>query len=243
MSKIVAIIPARYDSKRFPGKLLEKINGKPIIQLVYERVRQATKVDEIIIATDDQRIIEVCRTFGANAELTFVSHKSGTDRCAQVASEFWGDDIIINVQGDEPFIEPDIIDFLAQKMQDDNWIEIATLCTEIKSNEEKLNPNIVKVIRDIYNKALYFSRAPIPFDRDLSNNSTALRHIGIYAFRNKVLQSITKLPESTLEKIEKLEQLRWLENNYKIHAFETNYQGFGIDTPEDIKKYLSTHKL
>ena len=238
MSKIVAIIPARYDSKRFPGKLLEKINGKPIIQLVYERVKQATKIDEIIIATDDQRIIDVCRNFGANAELTFVSHKSGTDRCAQVAAKFWVDDLIINVQGDEPFIEPGIIDSLAQKLQDDNWIEIATLCTEIKSNEEKLNPNIVKVVRDINNKALYFSRASIPFDRDLSNNSPAYKHIGIYGYRNKALQSITKLPESILEKTEKLEQLRWLENNYKIYAFETDYQGFGIDTPEDLKKVL-----
>ncbi len=238
MSKIVAIIPARYDSKRFPGKLLERINEKTIIQLTYERVKQATKIDEIIIATDDQRIIDECRTFGANAELTFVSHKSGTDRCAQVASEFWGDDIIINVQADEPFIEPDIIDLLAQKMQDDSWIEIATLCTEIKAIDEKLNTNIVKVVKDINNNALYFSRAPIPFDRDSKGDTPAFRHIGIYGYRNKVLQSITKLPESTLEKTEKLEQLRWLENNYKIHAFETDYQGFGIDTPEDLKKYL-----
>ncbi len=236
MSKIIAIIPARYDSSRFPGKLLEKINNKPIIQMVYERVSQATKVDEVIIATDDHRIIEACQSFGASAELTFTSHKSGTDRCAQVASRYWEDDIIVNIQGDEPFIDPQIIDFLAQKMQDDSWIEIASLCTDIKNKSTKSNPNVVKVVRDKNNKSLYFSRAPIPFDRDNTKTIKSYRHIGIYAYRNKILQTITNLPESSLEKTEKLEQLRWLENGFSVHTFNTDYQGFGIDTPDDLKK-------
>lgn len=238
MSKIIAIIPARYDSKRFPGKLLQKINGKTIIQLVFEKVSQATKIDEIIIATDDQRIIDECNSFGANAEMTFPSHKSGTDRCAQVSQKYWDDDIIINIQGDEPFIEPEIIDSLAQRMKDDNWIEIATLCTLVTNENDINNPNIVKVVRDKNNKALYFSRATIPYkrDTDIEQKVSTYKHIGIYSYRNKALQSITKLPESNLELIEKLEQLRWLENGFKIHAFETQYQGFGIDTLDDLEK-------
>ncbi len=236
MSKIIAIIPARYNSKRFPGKLLEKINGKTIVQMVYERVKQATKPDEVIIATDDQRIMDECTKFGAYAEMTFTSHKSGTDRCAQIAFSYWEDDIIINIQGDEPFIEPDVIDLLAKKMEEDSWLEISTLCTEIKTEGEKTNPNIVKVVRDINNRTLYFSRAPIPYDRDSTASLASYKHIGIYAYRNKVLQNITKLLESNLERTEKLEQLRWLENGFKIHAFNTEYQGFGIDTPEDLKK-------
>ena len=169
--------------------------------------------------------------------MTFPSHKSGTDRCAQVGREFWDDDIIINIQGDEPFIDPTIIDLLAKKMRDDSWIEISTLCTNIKNISEISNPNIVKIVRDNSNKALYFSRSPIPFYRDSKlENGTFFKHIGIYAYRNKALQSITKLPLSFLEKAEKLEQLRWLENGYKIHAFETEYKGFGIDTKEDLEK-------
>jgi len=237
MSKIIAIIPARYESKRFPGKLLEKIDGKTIIQLVFEKVKLANKVDEIIIATDDQRIIDECNRFGAAAEMTFNSHKSGTDRCAQIGREFWDDDIIINIQGDEPFIEPEIIDFLAQKMKDDSWIEISTLCKSILKETDILNPNIVKVVKTKSNKALYFSRATIPFKRDLDSlfSVKAFQHIGIYAYRNKALQSLTNLQESDLELTEKLEQLRWLENGYTIHTFETEYNGFGIDTPEDLE--------
>lgn len=244
MSKIIAIIPARYDSKRFPGKLLEKINGKTIIQHVYEKVKQANLIDEIIIATDSQQIIDACTQFGATAEMTFKSHKSGTDRCAQVGREFWDDEIIINIQGDEPFIDPAIIDLLAQKMKGDTWIEIATLCTPIETQDEIKNPNTVKVVKAINNKALYFSRSPIPFQRDPEETNTKyFQHIGIYAYRNKTLQTITKLQESSLEQTEKLEQLRWLENGNIIHVFETNYKGFGIDTPEDLVKAKNRLKM
>lgn len=237
MSKIITIIPARYNSTRLPGKVLEEINGKPIIQHVFEKVQKASYVDEIIIATDNQRIIDIATKFGAHAEMTFPSHKSGTDRCAQVGREFWSDDIIINVQGDEPFIKPKTIDFLAKKMNDDSWIEIATLCSIINDISEINNPNTVKVVRDINKKALYFSRSIIPFTREISYEKvTYYKHIGIYAYRNKALQEITKLPESNLEKLEKLEQLRWLENGRTIHAFDTDYDGFGIDTPDDLKR-------
>ncbi len=236
MSKIIAIIPARYNSTRLPGKVLEKIGNKTILELVYKKVQQAKYIDEIIIATDDQKIIDTSLSFGANAEMTFSSHKSGTDRCAQVSREFWEDDIILNIQADEPFIDPEIIDLLALKMKDDNWIEIATLCTNVNNPAEISDPNTVKVVKDIYNKALYFSRSIIPFYRDKDSGNSFYKHIGIYAYRNKILQSITSLNESKLEKAEKLEQLRWMENGYKIHVFETEYQGFGIDTVEDLER-------
>ena len=236
MSKIIAIIPARYNSTRLPGKVLEKIGDKTILELVYKKVKQAKYIDEIIIATDDQKIIDTASSFGANAEMTFSSHKSGTDRCAQVSREFWEDDIVLNIQADEPFIAPEIIDLLALKMKDDNWIEIATLCTNINNPAEISDPNSVKVVKDIYNKALYFSRSIIPYYRDKDSGHSFHKHIGIYAYRNKILQSITSLKESKLEKAEKLEQLRWMENGYKIHVFETEYKGFGIDTVEDLER-------
>lgn len=236
MSKIIAIIPARYNSTRLPGKVLEKIGGKTVLELVYRKVMQARNIDEVIIATDDQKIIDIASSFGAHAEMTFSSHRSGTDRCAQVSREFWEGDIIINIQGDEPFIDPAIIDLLALKMKDDDWIEIATLCSKGSNYPEISDPNTVKVVKDIYNKVLYFSRATIPFNRDQDNEVSYYKHIGIYAYRNKILQSITALKESKLENAEKLEQLRWMENGYRIHVFETEYKGFGIDTMEDLEK-------
>ncbi|MEZ4907661.1 MAG: 3-deoxy-manno-octulosonate cytidylyltransferase [Saprospiraceae bacterium] len=237
MSKIVAIIPARYNSTRFPGKVLEKIGDKTILNLVWNQVSKVSIIDEIIIATDDQRVIDEANSFGAEAELTFSDHKSGTDRCAQVADKFWDDDIIINIQGDEPYIDPAIIEELAQKMINDDWISIGTLCTYVKNIDESNNPNVVKLVKDNNDKALYFSRFSIPYQRDDSSfNKNQLKHIGIYAFRNKTLQNITKLPESYLESTEKLEQLRWMENGYSIFAFTVDYEGFGIDTPEDLEK-------
>ena len=237
MSKVVAIIPARYNSTRFPGKVLEKIGNKTILQMVYENVNKSRFIDEIAIATDDKKIIDAAHSFGAYAEMTFASHKSGTDRCAQVSRGFWDDDIIINIQADEPFINPKAIDLLAMKMKDDSWIEIATLCNPITRIDEINNSNTVKVVKDIYNKALYFSRSVIPYHRDgTEEEANYFKHIGIYGYKNKILQNITALKESFLEKTEKLEQLRWMENGYKIHVFETAYEGFGIDTPEDLEK-------
>jgi 3-deoxy-manno-octulosonate cytidylyltransferase (CMP-KDO synthetase) len=237
MSKNIAIIPARYDSTRFPGKLLEKIGEKTILNLVWDQVTKSTQLDEIIIATDDERIITVAENFGAQAELTFRSHKSGTDRCAQIAARYWENDVVINVQADEPFIKPELIDMIVEKMNQDEWIEIASLYTKIVDSADILDPNVVKIVKDNSGKALYFSRASIPFYRDgIKSDYNYLRHIGLYAYRNKVLQSITKLEESLLEEAEKLEQLRWIENGFTLHVFETEYQGIGIDTPEDLER-------
>jgi 3-deoxy-manno-octulosonate cytidylyltransferase (CMP-KDO synthetase) len=244
MSKIIAIIPARYASTRFPGKVLEKIGDKTILNMVWEQVKKSKRVDRVIIATDDERISDEVKNFGGEYEMTFMTHKSGTDRCAQVSQKFWDSSIIINVQADEPFIIPEMIDILAERMSGDNWIEIATLCNEIQSLEQSADPNVVKVVKDKFNKVLYFSRATIPHYRD-DNSSIAhtFRHIGIYAFRNKVLRYLTSLPQSPLEYAEKLEQLRWMENGYKIYAYETNYDGISIDTPEDLQRALEYFEL
>lgn len=239
MSKNIAIIPARYDSTRFPGKLLERIREKTILNLVWDQVSKSNQLDEIIIATDDVRIISEAESFGAQAEMTFKTHKSGTDRCAQIAARYWENDVIINIQADEPFIQPELIDIIIEKMNEDEWIEIASLFTKILNSADISDPNVVKLVKDKSGKALYFSRSPIPFYRDgIKPDDYYLRHIGLYAYRNKALQSITKLEESHLEKAEKLEQLRWLENGFNLHVFETEYQGIGIDTPEDLKRAM-----
>lgn len=239
MSKNIAIIPARYDSTRFPGKLLERIGEKTILNLVWDQVSKSNQLDEIIIATDDVRIISEAESFGAQAEMTFKTHKSGTDRCAQIAARYWENDVIINIQADEPFIQPELIDMIIEKMNEDEWIEIASLFTKILNSADISDPNVVKLVKDKSGKALYFSRSPIPFYRDgIKPDDYYLRHIGLYAYRNKALQSITKLDESHLEKAEKLEQLRWLENGFNLHVFETEYQGIGIDTPEDLKRAM-----
>ncbi|MGE5355556.1 MAG: 3-deoxy-manno-octulosonate cytidylyltransferase [Deltaproteobacteria bacterium] len=236
MSKNIVIIPARMGSTRFPGKVLEKIGDKSILNLVWENVKKSSLIDEIIIATDDERVLKEAESFGAQAEMTFSSHKSGTDRCAQVSLKYWSDDIVINVQADEPFIDAGLIDLLVRKMNDDDWIEISTLCTKIDNQAEAADPNIVKLVKDKASKALYFSRASLPFYRDgRGPDDFGYKHIGIYGFRNKALQAITQLEESYLEKSEKLEQLRWMENGFSIHVFETEYKGIGIDTPEDLE--------
>jgi len=239
MSKNIAIIPARYDSTRFPGKLLERIGEKTILNLVWDQVSKSNQLDEIIIATDDVRIISEAESFGAQAEMTFKTHKSGTDRCAQIAARYWENDVIINIQADEPFIQPELIDMIIEKINEDEWIEIASLFTKILNSADISDPNVVKLVKDKSGKALYFSRSPIPFYRDgIKPDDYYLRHIGLYSYRNKALQSITKLDESHLEKAEKLEQLRWLENGFNLQVFETEYQGIGIDTPEDLKRAM-----
>ena len=235
MSKTIAIIPARYQSSRLPGKVLEKIGGKTMLQLVYEQVKKVPVIDEIIIATDDKRILEAARSFGAQAEMTFASHRSGTDRCAQVAQEFWESDIIVNVQADEPFIEPSVIEMLVNKMREDTWIGICTICSPATA-KDLADPNVVKVVKAYNNLALYFSRAAIPYLADeKADFKDFWRHSGLYAYRNKVLQAVTKLPPSSLEQAEKLEQLRWLQNGYGIYVIETAYKGKGIDTPADLE--------
>jgi len=235
----IVIIPARYESSRFPGKPLAVLGDKPMIQWVYENCSKALK--HVWVATDDDRILNTVHNFGGNAVKTLSTHQSGTDRCAEAASilskkiEF---DVVINVQGDEPFIQPEQIDLLKSCFEDKS--DIATLIKKIDSSEELFNPNRPKVVVDNKQNALYFSRSPIPFVRGEEKNTWHLKssfwaHIGMYAYKGDVLQKITKLKRGKLEILESLEQLRWLENGFKIKTRETDHQSIGIDTREDLK--------
>lgn len=235
--KKVVIIPARYASTRFPGKPLVLIQGKPMILHVYEAAKTAD-VDDVAVATDDERIEQCVIKFGGKAVMTLPTHPSGTDRCGEVAQKLNlnDDDVIINVQGDEPYITKNEINALADLFSNPE-IGIATLIKQIDKDEEIDDPNKVKVIKDIHNKAIYFSRLAIPYIRNKGSfNPTYFKHIGIYAYRKKYLDELIRLPESALEKSEKLEQLRWIENGYSIYTAECNYEGIGIDTPEDLKR-------
>jgi len=241
MANILGIIPARYGSTRFPGKPLIDIGGKSMIQRVYEQSLKSTSLKKIIVATDDERIAEHVLNFGGEVSITSSTHQSGTDRCAEVLqnekSEF---DIVINIQGDEPFINPAQIDLLAVCF-DDIEIQIATLIKKIVLEEDIRNPNIVKAIRNFKNEAIYFSRSPIPYRRNPEAEISYFKHIGIYGYRSDVLKEITKLPIGNLEKAESLEQLRWVENGYRIGVKETTIESLSIDTPDDLKhveKYL-----
>jgi 3-deoxy-manno-octulosonate cytidylyltransferase (CMP-KDO synthetase) len=213
-----------------------KIGEKTLLQLVYEQVSKCREIDRVIVATDDERIEQHAIELGAEVEMTFKSHKSGSDRCAQVARQFWDDDIIINVQGDEPFIDPALIDQLARTMLDDDWIGIASFMSPLREKRAVSDPSNVKVVTDRNGKALYFSRAVITHDSKQEELALVYhKHIGIYGFRNKVLQEVTALEGSALESIERLEQLRWLENGYTIQMLKTDHESLGIDTPEDLE--------
>ena len=241
MANILGIIPARYGSTRFPGKPLIDIGGKSMIQRVYEQSLKSSSLKKIIVATDDERIAEHVIKFGGEVSMTLSNHQSGTDRCAEVWQKEKGAfDIVINIQGDEPFIDPKQIDLLAECFND-SQIEIATLIKKLTLEEDIRNPNIVKAIRNFKNEAIYFSRSPIPYRRNPEAEIHYFKHIGIYGYRSKVLMEITKLPIGNLEKAESLEQLRWVENGYRIGVKETTMESLSIDTPDDLKhveKYL-----
>lgn len=237
----LAVIPARYASTRFPGKPLVEIDGKSMIQNVYEQVKLAKNVDKIIVATDDDRIFGHVKSFGGEVMMTASNHPSGTDRCAEVAKQIADFELVINIQGDEPFIQPmqinDLISAFQQKKAD--GCGIGTMIKIIESEVELFNTNVVKVVKGKNNRALYFSRQAIPFlrgvhQKDWLKNQDYYKHIGMYIFRSDVLQELTVLPIGTLEKVESLEQLRWLENGYSIYTTITKFETFGIDTPEDL---------
>jgi 3-deoxy-manno-octulosonate cytidylyltransferase (CMP-KDO synthetase) len=241
--QFAGIIPARYASSRFPGKPLVFIGNKTMIQRVYE---QASKIlDQVYVATDDDRIHDAVIAFGGKVIMTAASHQSGTDRCAEAVcriSEKTGRkiDIVINIQGDEPFIKPEQIAGLMSCFDDDS-VELATLIRAVDPGEDIFNPNQPKVIRDIHDNAIYFSRTPLPYLRDKEKDDwtkehTYYKHIGLYAYKADILQKITLLPRSPLEISESLEQNRWLENGYKIRTAVTRWESIGIDTPEDLKK-------
>jgi 3-deoxy-manno-octulosonate cytidylyltransferase (CMP-KDO synthetase) len=243
--QIIGIIPARYASTRFPGKPLVEIDGKTMIQRVYEQATKAKVFDKIIVATDDDRIVDCVKSFGGNVVMTSVDHQSGTDRCAEVIKiERDHYDYAINIQGDEPFIHPEQIKLLVKCISQKD-VQIATLVKEIKSIEELNNTNAPKVILNINDEAIYFSRAAIPVCRGIDNNewlkhNTYFKHIGLYAYKTDILLKITKLKPSKLELCESLEQLRWIENGYKIKTEVTTFESQAIDTPEDLKKLINT---
>ena len=240
--KILGIIPARYASTRFPGKPLVDIQGKSMIQRVYEQASQCGSLDRVIVATDDERIAAEVSRFGGEVQHTSASHQSGTDRCAEVAARFPEYDIIINIQGDEPFINPGQIDLLVSCFSTAG-VQLATLIKAIHTQEELFNLNLPKVVINSLNQAIYFSRQTIPFQRGVDqaawlNNHTYYKHIGIYGYSRQALLDITKLAASSLEKAESLEQLRWIENGYAIQTAVTTLETIAIDTPEDLDKIL-----
>lgn len=243
MSAIV-IIPARYASTRFPGKPLALLKSLPVIQHVYQRAMQSRLADDVVVATDSETIFEKVQSFGGKSVLTAGDHASGTDRIAEVA-RLMNYDIIVNVQGDEPLIQSEMIDDVISVL-DDPRASIGTLAFRIKDRREIVDPNVVKVVFNQDGFAFYFSRAPVPYHRDewtdLSqftiHNSrfTVFKHIGIYSYRRDVLMHLSELPPSHLELIEKLEQLRALENGFAIKVKETVHETFGVDTPEDLER-------
>ncbi|MBM7556971.1 3-deoxy-manno-octulosonate cytidylyltransferase [Halanaerobacter jeridensis] len=232
--KVTAIIPARYASSRLPGKVLKDICGKTMIQRVYEQVRKAENLDQVIVATDDQRVYQEVESFGGRVEMTSKEHSTGTDRLAEVAQDL-DSDIIVNVQGDEPLLNPKMIDQAVQPLLDDTTVKMSTLKHEITDKAELEDPNSVKVITDKDDFALYFSRSLVPYPRT-EEEITFYKHIGLYVYRRKFLLEYTNLEPTPLEKKESLEQLRVLENGYKIKVVETEHQVVGVDTEEDLEK-------
>jgi 3-deoxy-manno-octulosonate cytidylyltransferase (CMP-KDO synthetase) len=234
--KTICMIPARFDSTRFPGKVLADLWGKPMVQHVYERAQRARSIDEVYVATDNEQVGTAVRAFSGRAIMTSKNHQSGTDRIAEAITDLKAD-IIINVQADEPLISPAIIDRLAQHLSRNPGIMMATLCTRITDQKEIDNPNVVKVIMDRHSTALYFSRWAIPYkrNRDSKDNVIYYKHIGIYGYRREFLLAFVRWPVSSLEEAEKLEQLRALENGYPIAVVEVKYKGQGVDTPEDLE--------
>ncbi|MEA3496598.1 MAG: 3-deoxy-manno-octulosonate cytidylyltransferase [Bacteroidota bacterium] len=238
--KTIGIIPARYDSTRFPGKPLAMIGNKSMIQRVYERA-MLSSLDKVIIATDNKKIEKHAKKFGAEVIMTSTSHKTGTERCAEAFKKYEKDfDIVINIQGDEPFFEPKQIELLIKSFKQKD-VQISTLIEKIDNIEDLNSPNTIKVLKDKDSFAIYFSRASIPFVRghekeNWLKNSEYFKHIGIYAFRSEVLKKIVKLQSVKIEKAESLEQLRWLFNGYKIKLTKTKYYGLSVDTAEDLEK-------
>lgn len=233
MSKAVGIIPARWASTRFPGKSLHLIADKPLLRHVWERCRRAAKLDSVIIATDDMRIANAAFDWGAEIALTSPKHASGTDRIAEVIRHAKAFAFIINIQGDEPLVDPRLIDKLVEKLQRDRKIDIVTAAHPFSNSAEASSPHQVKVTVDLGGNALYFSRFPIPFPRDRSVPVKYLRHQGIYGFRRQTLLQFVKWKPTPLERAESLEQLRALENGVKVHVLVTKHGSPGVDTPQD----------
>lgn len=252
---VTVVIPARYDSTRFPGKPLAELKGKPLIQHVYERALQARLAHRVVVATDDKRILDRVKMFGGEAYMTSKDHSTGTDRIAQLSKKI-DSSIIVNVQGDEPFVDPDAIDITIKPLLEETSLVMSTAKVEIEDAKEVFDPHVVKVVTDKHDFALYFSRWPIPFFREewdeifdkekkwegLTWSSSVFKHLGLYAYRRDFLLEFSKWPQTPLEKIEKLEQLRVLENGYKIKVMKTERDSIGVDTPEDLERLRCLHQ-
>jgi len=238
--KILGIIPSRFGSTRFPGKALVDIQGTSMIQRVYRQTQKTSLLSKVVVATDHQKIFDHVKNFGGNVTMTSPDHLSGTDRCREALyQEKESYDFVINIQGDEPLIDPQQIDTLAGHL--DESTEVATLAKKIQQQDELFNPNVVKVVFDQNHRALYFSRSTIPFiqrhaQKTRLESHPCYKHLGIYAYRSDLLQKYTELEISQLEKSESLEQLRWLDNGYSIQIVETDLETIGVDTPEDLEK-------
>ena len=234
--RTIVVIPARYASTRFPAKMLAPLRGKPLVMHTYEQACRARLADKVVIATDDARILDALRPYGAQAIMTRADHASGTDRIAEAVSGETAD-IVVNVQGDEPLLDPDVIDAVIEALAGTPDAVMATARHRITETERITDPNVVKVVCDRQGAALYFSRCPIPFVRDTRDAEASChwQHIGLYAYRRDFLMRLARLPQTALEKLEKLEQLRVLENGHKIMVVDTEYNGTGVDVPEDLE--------
>ena len=236
-AKVVVVIPARYGSTRLPGKPLVLLAGKPMIQRVYERAKMAQRADRVIVATDDERIVKAVEGFGGEARMTRTEHRTGTERVAEVAAHEQGD-VFVNVQGDEPLLDPGAIDVAVSSLLEEPLASIGTVATSIKTPGDIMDPNVVKAVLDFDGNAIYFSRAPIPWVRDTANKIQVrhLKHLGLYVFQREALLEYPTLPQGELERIEQLEQLRWLENGWKIRVAEVEHDAVSVDVPEDVAR-------
>ena len=235
--KVIVVIPARYGSTRLAGKPLISLAGRPMIQRVYEQAKMAQRVDRVIVATDDERIVEAVAGFGGEACMTRTEHRTGTERIAEVAAREEGE-VFVNVQGDEPLLDPAAIDTAVDALLEEPQASISTVATPIKTPDDIMDPNVVKTVLDFDGNALYFSRAPIPWVRDTASKIQVrhLKHLGLYVFQREALLEYATLPQGELEKIEQLEQLRCLENGWKIRVAEVEHDAVSVDVPEDVAR-------
>ena len=235
--KVIVVIPARYGSTRLAGKPLISLAGKSMVERVYERAKLAARVNRVIVATDDERIVSAVEAFGGEARMTRSEHRTGTERVAEVAAREQGD-VFVNVQGDEPLLDPNAIDVAVNSLLEEPQASISTVATPIKTPGDIMDPNVVKVVLDFDGNAIYFSRAPIPWVRDTASKIQVrhLKHLGLYVFQRDALLEYPTLPQGELERVEQLEQLRWMENGWKIRVAEVEHDAISVDVPEDVAR-------
>jgi len=236
-AKVVMVIPARYGSVRLPGKPLVMLAGKTMIQRVYEQAKKAQQAHRVIVATDDERIVKAVEAFGGEARMTRTEHRTGTERVAEVAAHVEGE-VFVNVQGDEPLLDPVAVDTAVSALLEEPVAQVATVATPLKAAADIMDPNVVKTVLDFDENALYFSRAPIPWVRDSGNKILVrhLKHLGLYVFQREALLEYPTLPQGELERIEQLEQLRWMENGYKIRVAEVEHDAVSVDVQADVER-------